>query len=187
MFDLDRIENNFKMKIDKKYFIENIKNNIPIEIDNFVEDIDEYVSIKGDLHYEFVFGDSYIDLVTENVIDDNKNEFEIKTITEKTIKPFLFYQIPIIISQKDIMKSLKNLGFDLFDDLIDLKFDSMESPIERIELAVKEIDKLKNYNLSDYFIKNKHRFIKNKNLVLKYGFSDGLNDIFNFINKFDLK
>ena len=74
------------------------------------------------------------------------------------------------------------MGFDLFDDILDNSYDLIEDPKERIDIALSNLIKLKSIDLSEYFEKNKIRFINNKNLVLKLAFSDGVNDIFKLIN-----
>jgi hypothetical protein len=74
------------------------------------------------------------------------------------------------------------MGFDLFDDILDNSYDEIEDPKQRIDIALSNLIKLKDIDLSNYFEENKIRFINNRNLIFKLAFSDGLNDIFRFIN-----
>jgi len=74
------------------------------------------------------------------------------------------------------------MGFDLFDDILDNSYDLIEDPKERIDVALSNLIRLKDVDLSEYFKLNKHRFINNRNLIFKLAFSDGLNDVFRFIN-----
>jgi hypothetical protein len=52
-----------------------------------------------------------------NVIIENSQEFSY--ITEKTHKAFAWHQIPIWFGAADEASKLRDLGFDLFDDLMD--------------------------------------------------------------------
>lgn len=40
-------------------------------------------------------------------------------ITEKTFKPFGWYQIPIFVTRKEHIDELRKMNFDLFDDILD--------------------------------------------------------------------
>lgn len=60
-----------------------------------------------------------------NVVNET-NDFEEGTLmlTEKTFKPFSWYQIPIFNSTKGHVDLVRSLGFDLFDDIIDHSYDT---------------------------------------------------------------
>lgn len=174
-----------KSKIDSKFYESNVLPNLPITVDNLIHFDNGFLEVKGHLHHVDVFKNSYIDLVTENSYWSDDNVYQINTMTEKTIKPFLNYQIPLFVSQKNFAHDLKNLGFDLFEDLIDLEYDTLNDE-DRIDRAIENLVRLKDVDLESYFKINKHRFYKNKNLCLKLAFSDGLKDITNFINTYKL-
>lgn len=173
----------FNQFMDKEYWDTKVASNFPIRIDNFFLgwDENENADISGELHHTDVFSNAYVDLVTEN-INYNPITFEYNTLTEKSLKPFLFYQLPIFITYQNNLKCLRDMGFDLFDDILDNSYDSIEDPKERIDVALSNLTKLKDVNLNPYFETNKHRFINNRNLIFKLAFSDGLIDIFRFIN-----
>lgn len=63
---------------------------------------------------------SLINVVTET------NEFDSDTImlSEKTFKAFAWHQIPIFNATKGHVDTVRSLGFDLFDDIIDHSYDS---------------------------------------------------------------
>jgi hypothetical protein len=173
----------FNQFMDKDYWDNNVANKFPITIDKFFLgwDENENADISGELHHTDVFSNAYIDLVTEN-INYSPIKFEYNTLTEKSLKPFIFYQLPIFITYQNNLKCLRDMGFDLFDDILDNSYDGIEDPKERIDIALSNLIKLKDVDLSNYFEKNKIRFINNRNLIFKLAFSDGLNDIFRFIN-----
>lgn len=172
----------FNQYMEKEYW-NDVSSKLPISIDRFFLGWDENsnANISGDLHHTDVFSGGYIDSVTEN-IHYSSTPFEYNTITEKSLKPFLLYQLPIFISYKNNLSCLRDMGFDLFDDILDNSYDLIEDPKERIDVALSNLVKLKSIDLSEYFDKNKIRFINNKNLVLKLAFSNGVNDIFKLIN-----
>lgn len=174
-----------KSKIDSKFYESNVLPNLPITVDNLIHFDNGFLEVNGHLHHVDVFKNSYIDLVTENSYWSDDNVYQINTMTEKTIKPFLNYQIPLFVSQKNFAHDLKNLGFDLFEDLIDLEYDTLNDE-NRIDRAIENLVRLKDVDLEYYFKINKHRFYKNRNLCLKLAFSDGLKDITNFINTYKL-
>ncbi len=62
--------------------------------------------------------------------------------SEKIFKPFMSYNIPLFIGQKGLLKTLKKLGFDLFDDVIDTSYDDIECNLERTIKATENIVRL---------------------------------------------
>jgi len=137
------------------------------------------------MHHDTELVNSYIDLVTENVCYTPNNEFEIVTMTEKSIKPLLYYQIPLYVAQKNHAKYLKNLGFDLFEDVFPLNYDN-ESDTNRIDMIIDMINDKKNFDFNTFFKENKNRFISNRNLCIDYSFSKGLSSILKFTKKYEI-
>jgi len=90
----------------------------------------------------------------------------------------------MIIGHGGIMKELRELGFDLFDDIINHEYDTHKHPkyikssiqnIEldgwndnlRIPLLVEELKRLSTLNIKKIYEDNKDRLIKNQELVWK--------------------
>ncbi len=46
--------------------------------------------------------------------------------TEKTLTPFLLKRIPLILGFKNIMKTIKSEGFDIFEDYINYDYDAVD-------------------------------------------------------------
>jgi len=182
---LDDVDEIYKNKIDTEFYENKISPIIPISFDNLVDWNDGGYDLKGDMHHNVEMFDSYIDLVTENVCYTPNNTYDIVTMTEKSIKPFLYYQIPLFVTQKNHAKYLKNLGFDLFEDIFPLEYDG-KSNINRINHILEMIVNKENFDFESFFRKNKDRFISNKNLCIKYAFSNGVDSILNLIKKYEI-
>lgn len=182
---LKNVNSIYLNKINKSFYMENVSPDIPITIDNLVNWNENDYELKGDMHHNTELVNSYIDLVTENVCYTPNNEFDIVTMTEKSIRPLLYYQIPLYVSQKNHAKYLKNLGFDLFEDIFPLDYDN-ESDTNRIDMIIEMINNKKEFDYKSFFKKNKKRFINNRNLCIDYAFSKGLSSILNFTKKYEI-
>lgn len=123
---------------------------------------------------------SYINITSESGYDES-----FLHISEKSLKPFAMYQLPIFVSSPFHVKSMKELyDLDFFDDFIDHSYDNEIDNVKRIKLIFKEIlrlSELKN-ELPNFFEKNKSRFISNREKIKKIGNwkeTNILNDILN--------
>lgn len=69
-------------------------------------------------------------------------------ITEKTVLPILFKKPFITLADKNFSNNLRNLGFELFDEIIDYNYDNIDNLEERAEHMVQNIVPLltENYN-----------------------------------------
>lgn len=134
-----------------------------INYDNKLDQIIETTMLENFDNYE----NSYINLTTESVFDERE---DVVHITEKSFKPFYYYQFPLILSSENHIKKMKELyDFDFFDDIINHDYDNIVDDIERFEKYTKEV--LRIYQNKDLFIefynKNQDRFEKNKEKVKK--------------------
>jgi len=117
--------------------------------------------------HSIAYNNSYINIVTETEFMDENNTIH---ISEKSFRPFAFYQIPIIISTQNHIKKMKEeFGFDFFDDLINHSYDELPKLRERINGALSEIIRLNNNKefIIDFYGKNRDRFEKNREIVCK--------------------
>lgn len=130
------------------------------------------------------FTDSCINIVTEShFIEPDVH------ITEKSFKPFYFYQIPIFLATKHHVKKLKErYDFDFFEDIISHAYDEVEDNRTRLSLVYNEIHKLylnREY-IKEFYVKNRHRLEENKRKILELVAKDkSEHDFFNkmIINK----
>jgi len=88
-------------------------------------------------------------------------------LTEKTLNSVYACNFPIWISSKGTVNFLREIGLDVFDDIIDHSYDEIEDPSLRIYHA---INKNKNFLMNTDLIKIKwkeckSRFINNVNFV----------------------
>ena len=62
---------------------------------------------------------AYIELIGCTTIDSS----DVVYTSEKIFKPFMAFMIPVFVGPSNLCKTLQQLGFDLFDDMIDLSYD----------------------------------------------------------------
>jgi hypothetical protein len=137
-----------------------------------------------DKNYDYVdtnsFTNGYIQIVTES----HFNNIDVH-MTEKTFKPFYFYQIPIFLATRNHVKRLKERypQLDLFDDIIDHSFyDNIENDSTRLSATFDQIKKLyenRNY-IKEFYKKNKERLEKNRQAIIDIVNND--KSEFNFFN-----
>jgi len=182
--DLKRLDRKYTDNIDFDFYKMKLKPILPVKFDGFLKDGGIFADIRGDLHYENDCFNSYFDVVTENTtIDDEK--YDICTITEKTLKPFIGLQIPILILQKKSYKYLKELGFDLFEDLLGVEYYEMDE-VDKINYVVDFLYNIDRKTIREYFEKNFFRIQNNKNTLIDLAFIQGKLDLNKFIEKYNL-
>jgi hypothetical protein len=122
------------------------------------------------------YENSYINITTESCYFQNEIH-----ITDKTIKPLYFYQIPIFLASYQHVSYVKSrYGFDVFEDIIDHSYDDEKDNKIRFKKIIKEIERLsKNKNeIIDFYKKNRDRFEYNRNKVIEI--KNSINDV-NFL------
>lgn len=97
--------------------------------------------------------------------------------TEKTTKCMLMHQVPIWVTSPLHVENMRQLGFDVFDDLVDHSYDTEKDPIKRISMAVDQLQRICEIPLADlirYRIANQERFSHNRShcIVLRETFMD---------------
>ena len=113
-----------------------------------------------------------------NVVTETQFYWEgVEHITEKSIQPFFFYQIPIIIATPNHIKNMKEKwGLDFFDDIVNHSYDSIEDSVLRFHKITKEILRLSKMEneIRKFVIDNQDRFEKNKEIIrqIRYSKSD---------------
>lgn len=114
------------------------------------------------------FEHSYFNIVTESSFKDEN----LVHITEKSLRPFHYYQFPIFFATKGHVSQLKNdYKFDMYDDIIDHSYDNEEDYIKRYHMVIAEIKRLASIQdeLKKYYIENKFRFTLNKEKLHSFG------------------
>jgi hypothetical protein len=111
------------------------------------------------------FENSYVNIVTESSFIDSES---VVHITEKSFRPFYFYQLPIFVSSHNHVKYLKEIyGFDMFEDVINHSYDDVVDDRDRLFEVMKEIKRLdeNKEKIKEFYKKNYDRFEKNKNII----------------------
>lgn len=136
-----------------KNILREVKNKLPLKL------WDEDGKAPG-----LVLHGSYIrkvlNFVTENVSGMDCST-GIVTFTEKAWAPIKLHQIPIYSSVPGYVSTLRNMGFDLFDDVVDHGYDNELDNVKRLRMAVDQLEKVSKLDLVEFYRKNYARFIKN--------------------------
>jgi hypothetical protein len=143
--------------------IEITESKLPLIVD--VDDLSQKC-LPNDLS-KIVYDKTLINLVTETYYFKKYNITSEMFITEKTWKVFTAKQIPVIIGPRGILKIVRDLGFDVFDDLIDNSYDS-EPDSTRLFSAIEQLKKIMNtYTVEELSDITKQRRKNNFDHLLK--------------------
>jgi hypothetical protein len=109
------------------------------------------------------FNQSYINITTES-------HFDIQDIhiTEKTFKPFYYFQIPLFLASHHHINKLKQEhDLYLFEDLIDHSYDNEKNDKIRMNMVVDEILRLSNMriDIENYYKSNIDKLIHNHKYI----------------------
>jgi hypothetical protein len=118
----------------------------------------------GQVYELKTYENSYVNIVTESNFIVNEIHH-----TEKSIKPFYFYQFPIYLASYNHVKELKErFGFDMFDDVINHSYDNELDNRKRLLMVFEEIKRLNlmKDDLIQFYNQNRHRFERNKQIVI---------------------
>jgi len=148
------------------------------EQNEVVKNINEHSTILAQSENANTYKNSYVNIITETIFNSNLNVIH---ITEKSYKPFFYYQFPIIFASPNHIKKMRELyNFDFFDDLIDHSYDSEENNIKRFSMIINEIEKINNNKekFIEFYENNQERFENNKNKTLSL--LNYINEDYNF-------
>lgn len=124
---------------------------------------------------------SYVNIVTESCYD---SELETIHVTEKSTRPFFYYQLPIIVSTPGHIKFMENeFGLDFYRDIIDHSYNDIEDDKERYYATLKEIKRLQENKdkIIEFYKNNVDRLEANKKIISNLPNNDS--DMNFFINK----
>ena len=104
------------------------------------------------------YRETFVEVITETSCTER-----CFNLTEKTLNSIYGKSFPILISSPGIVAFLRTMGMDVFDDIVDHSYDTIENPIDRIHQAVAlNIELLTdNIKTKKLWKQNEHRFIKN--------------------------
>jgi hypothetical protein len=78
-----------------------------------------------------MYRNSFVEIVTESTFAEPSF-----SITEKTAHSFFGCNFPIILGGRGIIAHLREIGFDMFDDVVDHSYDQIANPFDRIVSAI---------------------------------------------------
>jgi len=142
------------------------------KVDNYSQC--DHISIK-------TFQESYINIVTESHYDILDVH-----ITEKTFKPFYYFQIPIFFASYHHVKKVKEeYDLFLFDDLIDHSYDNEPDDSKRFNMVINELKRLllMKDEIKNYYVSNLEKIIKNYEFIEKYKEKNTIGNFFNSLSK----
>jgi hypothetical protein len=89
-----------------------------------------YNNVDNFINLAYVYGTCAVNIVTETEYNTTPG-----IISEKTLLAMAAEQIPILIGHQGIVQHCKELGFDMFTDLVDVSYDTMSNNV-RAEQAL---------------------------------------------------
>jgi hypothetical protein len=108
-------------------------------------------------------------VITESSYENTDESHYLPMLSEKSFKCFALHQIPIWLTPYHSVTCFREIGFDVFDDIVDHSYDLEPDPVHRIELVTKQIEKIcKLTNLNDIRQQLKPRFLKNIETLKSY-------------------
>lgn len=109
---------------------------LPILIDGATPGLEQHT------HLDPVFYKSLFNIIVETSSQEDVGSWTSIFITEKTFKAFAFRQIPIWFAVPGLVKKVKELGFDIFEDIIDHSYDSIQDEQTRHLTVLEQINQL---------------------------------------------
>ena len=154
-------------KISKEYF--DILKKIKEERGTVKSEFEKFEFDNGGPQHTLTYENNLYRHAYINVVTETQYEWEgVEHITEKSIQPFFYYQIPIFLSTPGHVESMKRKwGLDFFEDIINHSYDSIESPSLRFNKITREILRLSKMEneIKEFFKNNQDRFEKNKEII----------------------
>jgi hypothetical protein len=109
---------------------------------------------------------SYVNVTTESVFNRFINTIH---ISEKSYKPFFYYQFPIFVASNGHVRKMKEeYGLDFFDDIIDHSYDNEPDHKKRLVMIIDEIKRINDNKdlFTEFYRNNQDRFENNKKIII---------------------
>jgi len=110
-----------------------------------------------------------------NIITETSCKHNSLNLTEKSFKAIANCSPYFVIGDMGTNQHIKSLGFELYEDLIDYSFDSIEDDGKRLNEALKQIRRIYNMGsdgIIDWYKKNVDKLEQNKSRFFEYSFSE---------------
>lgn len=103
-----------------------------------------------------VYANSFVEIVNETVF-----EVPYTLFSEKTLNSIYAQNFPIFVAPVNYVKYLRDIGFDMFDDIVNHNYDTIEDPVDRMACAIFENQHLFNSNTKQLWLECQSRFANN--------------------------
>lgn len=140
----------------------NIKNRYPFTIDyedpTFVADMHNFFTEKE------MWEQTYFSVVAETSI-----MHESIFLTEKVIRPMIYFHPFIVYGSPGTLHELKNLGFQTFPELFDESYDQETDDILRLNIIINNVEKLCKMSIEDLhklYLLVEDKLVYNRNLLV---------------------
>jgi hypothetical protein len=130
------------------------------------DDINNHVGIDWSSTFELkTYENSYVNITTESCYFANEIH-----ITDKSVKPLYFYQLPIFVASYQHVKMIRErFKLDVFDDIIDHSYDEVEDNKIRFKKIFEEIKRVHSNReqIIEFYKNNRERFEENRRKILE--------------------
>lgn len=121
-----------------------------------------------------------------NIVTETQYDWAPGIITEKTIMAMLAEQIPVLIGYPGIVADCKELGFDMFDDVVNTSYDLMPNAVRAVNALEMNKDLIQGYiNLKPYQkrLRNQRNFLlQHYPTVMEQRFKNDCEKLVNILN-----
>lgn len=144
---------------------------------NYQNDVFSSLRYTTKSHY----ADTVFNIITETTCDTNS-----LNLTEKSFKGIANCHPYLVIGDVNTHTHIKDLGFELYEDLIDYSFDSIDDSEIRLNSALKEVKRIYNIGgngILEWYKKNIDKIEHNKSKFFEYKFSDMIKETIKDLKK----
>ena len=129
---------------------EEYKNLLPIRYNELLDPELNFARDHSINHDAYI--KAYCNIVTESECEEYpySRNINLPVITEKSYKPFMAGQVPIMFAARGHIAYLKGLGFEMMEDLMPVGYDQMNIP-QKISAIVAIVSKGKDFIEDFYF------------------------------------
>lgn len=141
----------------------------------FVVDVED-AELVSDMHNFFTKKDIWLDTYFSIVSETSVSEYS-TFITEKTVRPMIYYHPFIVWGNPNTLSYLRSIGFETFPELFDESYDSVYNEKDRLNIILDNVNRLCNMDITeihDLYQIVKPKLIHNRNLLLELYKSDKL-------------
>ena len=104
----------------------------------FVVDVED-AELVSDMHNFFTKKDIWLDTYFSIVSETSVNEYS-TFITEKTVRPMIYYHPFIVWGNPNTLSYLRSIGFETFPEFFDESYDSVYNEKDRLNIILDNVE-----------------------------------------------